>query len=363
MTKKSVSSSKKIGLIFAVLNSAFALGFWLYIKDEYDFAHSFIFSLLLLVPLLGAYHIFSIQEMIPEVKLSTLKQFPETGTQFNEFLVHLPFLLRGVGLTLLIVALARPQSSLSWQNTSTEGIDIVIAMDISASMLAQDFNPNRLESSKEVAVNFIEARPNDRVGLVVYEGESFTQCPLTTDHRVLVNLFKDVKTGIVQGGTAIGMGLGTAVNRLKESDARSKVIILLTDGDNNAGSIAPLTAAEIAREFGIRVYTIGVGSKGRALSPVAVYPDGRYKYDYVEVNIDEETLKEIADMTDGAYFRATDEKALAKIYGQIDKLEKTKINVTEHSRKAEEYYIFALIGSILLFAEFLFGKTLIQTLP
>jgi Ca-activated chloride channel family protein len=201
------------------------------------------------------------------------------------------------------------------------------------------------------------------MGLVVYEGESFTQSPLTTDHRVLVNLFKDIKTGMVQGGTAIGMGLATAVNRLRDSDAKSKIIILLTDGDNNAGSIAPLTAAEIAKGFDIRVYTIGVGSEGRALSPVAVYPDGRYKYDLVEVKIDEPTLKEIAKITNGAYFRATDEKALAKIYAQIDRLEKTKINVTEHSRKAEEYYFIALIGSLLLLTEFFFRKTVLQTLP
>ena len=264
---------------------------------------------------------------------------------------------------MIIIALARPQSNLSWQNVSTEGIDIVVAMDISASMLAQDFQPNRLESSKQVAIDFIEARPNDRMGLVVYEGESFTQSPLTTDHRVLVNLFKDVKTGMVEGGTAIGMGLATAVNRLKESDAKSKVIILLTDGVNNAGSIAPITAAEIAKEFGIRVYTIGVGSEGRALSPVAVFPDGRYKYDYIDVKIDEATLQEIAKLTDATYFRATDEKALAKIYAQIDRLEKTKINVTEHSRKSEEYYLIALIGSILLISEFFFRKTILQTLP
>lgn len=358
-----MNRGRTIALTFAVLTVLVSVGLWLWFKDQYSFAYPILFLLLLIIPLLGAYHVFALPGKSPRVKLSSLGQFPDDGLFLNEILINIPFLLRGIGLALVIIALARPQSSLSWQNTSTEGIDIVIAMDISASMLAQDFSPNRLESSKEVAIDFIEARPNDRIGLVVYEGESFTQCPLTTDHRVLVNLFKDVKTGMVEGGTAIGMGLATAVNRLRDSDAKSKVIILLTDGDNNAGSIAPLTAAEIAREFGIRVYTIGVGSKGRALSPVAVYPDGRYKYDYVEVNIDEETMKEVASLTDGAYFRATDEKALAKIYGKIDQLEKTKINVTEHSRKAEEYYMFALMGSLLLLGEFFFRQTALQTLP
>ncbi|MCZ4408515.1 VWA domain-containing protein [Cryomorphaceae bacterium 1068] len=358
-----MNRSQQIGLVFAVLSTIGAGALWFYFRGEYTYAFPIVFWLLLIIPVLGFYHVFSLPGKSPKVTLSSLSQFPTDGAFTNELLIHTPLLLRSLGLAMVIIALARPQSSLSWQNTSTEGIDIVVAMDISASMLAQDFKPNRLESSKQVAIDFIEARPNDRMGLVVYEGESFTQSPLTTDHRVLVNLFKDIKTGMVQGGTAIGMGLATAVNRLRDSDAKSKVIILLTDGDNNAGSIAPLTAAEIAKSFGIRVYTIGVGSEGRALSPVAVYPDGRYKYDYVEVKIDEPTLKEIAKMTDGAYFRATDEKALAKIYAQIDRLEKTKINVTEHSRKAEEYYFIALIGSLLLLSEFFFRKTILQMLP
>jgi len=358
-----MNRSQKIGLIVALVSSVASVVLWFFLKSEYSYANPMAFFFLLFIPVLGIYHIWSLPGKTPKVTLSTLHQFPTEGDLMNEILHHLPLLLRSLGLTLIIISLARPQSNLSWQNVSTEGIDIVVAMDVSASMLAQDFKPNRLESSKQVAIDFIEARPNDRMGLVVYEGESFTQSPLTTDHRVLVNLFKDIKTGMVEGGTAIGMGLANAVNRLKDSDARSKVVILLTDGDNNAGSIAPLTAAEIAKQFGIRVYTIGVGSEGRALSPVAVFPDGRYKYDYVEVKIDEPTLQEIAKITDAAYFRATDEKALAKIYAQIDRLEKTKINVTEHSRKAEEYYMIALLGSIFLFAEFFMRKTLLQTLP
>jgi Ca-activated chloride channel family protein len=252
---------------------------------------------------------------------------------------------------------------LSWQNVTTEGIDIVIAMDISASMLAQDFQPNRLERAKEVAISFIKGRPNDRIGLVVYEGESFTQCPLTSDHRVLINLFKDVRTGVVQGGTAIGMGLATAVNRLRESEARSKVVILMTDGDNNAGAIAPITAAEIAQSFGIRVYTIGVGTIGRAKSPVAMYPDGTYKYEMADVKIDEETMKSIAAMTEAEYFRATDGNALSRIFSEIDRLEKTKISVTEHRQKSEEYYWFLVVGAVLLLAEFLFRQLFLQTLP
>jgi len=358
-----MNKSQQIGLVFAVLSTIGAGTLWYYFRGEFSYAYPVVFWLLLIVPILGFYHVFSLSEKTPKVTLSSLSQFPTDGEITNELMVHTPLLLRTLGLSMIIIALARPQSSLSWQNTSTEGIDIVVAMDISASMLAQDFSPNRLESSKQVAIDFIEARPNDRMGLVVYEGESFTQSPLTTDHRVLINLFKDIKTGMVQGGTAIGMGLATAVNRLRDSDAKSKVVILLTDGDNNAGSIAPLTAAEIAKKFGVRVYTIGVGSEGRALSPVAIYPDGRYKFDYVEVKIDEPTLQKIADMTDGAYFRATDERALAKIYAQIDRLEKTKINVTEHSRKAEEYYLIALIGSLLLLSEFFFRKVILQTLP
>jgi Ca-activated chloride channel family protein len=358
-----MNRSQKIASVFAVASSLVALALWLYFRSAYSYAFPWVFAFLLLVPLMGIYHVWTVIDKTPKVSLSSLNQFPKGGEVLNEIIIHKPLLLRSIGLSLIIIALARPQSSLSWQNVSTEGIDIVVAMDISASMLAQDFKPNRLESSKQVAIDFIEARPNDRMGLVVYEGESFTQSPLTTDHRVLVNLFKDIKTGMVEGGTAIGMGLATAVNRLKDSDTKSKVIILLTDGDNNAGSIAPLTAAEIAKEFGIRVYTIGVGKEGRALSPVAIFPDGRYKYDYVEVKIDEPTLKEIAKITDGAYFRATDEKALAKIYAQIDRLEKTKINVTEHSRKAEEYYLFALFGSIVLLGEFLFRKLIVKSLP
>jgi len=358
-----MNKSQKVILINTLIGSLGSLAVWLYFKSRYSFAQEWVFWFLLIIPLLGVYDLFNSERKFPRVQLSSLTQFGKNTGIFGDLIIPLNYLLRVFGLCFLVIALARPQSELSWKNVTTEGIDIVVAMDISVSMLAQDFDPNRLASAKEVAIDFIENRPNDRMGLVVYEGESFTQCPLTTDHNVLINLFKDIRPGMVEGGTAIGMGLATAVNRLKESEAKSKVIILLTDGDNNAGAISPTTAAEIAQSFGIRVYTIGVGSKGKAKSPVAVYPDGRYKYDYVDVRIDEKSLQEIADMTGGKYFRATNSGALKDIYQEIDLLEKTKINVTEHSRKSEEFFLFAVIGASLIFLQFGFKELIAQTLP
>lgn len=358
-----MNRSQKIILVDTLIGSLGSLGIWLYFKGKYSFAYDWVFWFLLIIPLLGLYDFVNSEKRFPRVQLSSLSAFGNSGGFFGDLIIPLNYLLRVFGLCFLIIALARPQSELSWKNVTTEGIDIVIAMDISVSMLAKDFDPNRLESAKKVAINFIEERPNDRIGLVVYEGESFTQCPLTTDHNVLINLFKDVQPGMVEGGTAIGMGLATAVNRLKESEAKSKVIILLTDGDNNAGAISPTTAAEIAKSFGIRVYTIGVGSKGKALAPMAIYPDGRYKYDYVDVKIDEKSLTEIAQLTGGKYFRATNSKALEDIYKEIDMLEKTKINVTEHSRKSEEFFLFAVIGSALVLLQFGFKELIAQTLP
>ena len=352
---------QKIALVFALIGTVLALALWLWFRDKLKFQDARFFWLLLLIPALGIYEIWMAGRRHPKIKLSSFNRLIRSGT--SNILVRLPFVFRAGGLSLLILALARPQSELSWQNVSTEGIDIVIAMDISASMLAKDFEPNRLEKAKEVGIQFIKERPNDRIGLVVYEGESFTQCPLTTDHRVLINLFQDIKTGMVEGGTAIGMGLATAVNRLRDSEARSKVVILLTDGENNRGSIAPVTAAEIAREYGVRVYTIGVGTRGQALTPTGIFPNGQYKYEYADVKINEESLREIADLTGGKYFRATNGEALTKIYQEIDRLEKTKINVTEHSRHAEEFFWFAAIGAALLFIEFIYRNTWLQTLP
>ena len=231
-------------------------------------------------------------------------------------------------------------------------------MDISGSMLAEDLKPNRLEASKDVAVDFISKRVNDRIGLVIFSGESFTQCPLTTDHNVLINLFKDVKSGMVEDGTAIGMGLATAVNRLKDSDAISKIIILLTDGVNNKGVVAPFTAAEIAKQFGIRVYTIGVGTEGYAPYPFQT-PFG-VQYQDVEVQIDEKTLQNIATVTDGKYFRATNNSKLKEIYKDIDKLEKSKIEVTEFHKRSEEFSNFAIPAFIILLFGFILEKTYLK---
>ena len=282
----------------------------------------------------------------------------DTKPTIKQQLRHLPFVLKIAALTLMIIALARPQSSTNWEESTTEGIDIVLAMDISGSMLAQDLKPDRLEASKNVAMDFISKRINDRVGLVIFAGESFTQCPLTTDHNVLINLFQDVKSGMVDDGTAIGMGLATSVNRLKDSEAISKVIILLTDGVNNSGMVPPLTAAEIAQKFGIRVYTIGVGTEGFAPYPFQT-PFG-VQFQEVEVKIDEETLQDIATLTDGKYFRATNNNSLKEIYKDIDALEKSKIEVTEFHKRSEEFVPFGLWALGLLFLGFILQITYLK---
>jgi len=284
-----------------------------------------------------------------------------TKPTIKQRLRHLPFIFKISAATLLIIAMARPQSSTNWEESTSEGIEIILAMDISGSMLAQDLKPDRLEASKNVAIDFISQRKNDRVGLVIFAGESFTQCPLTTDHNVLINLFKDVKSGMVNDGTAIGMGLATAINRLKDSEAISKVIILLTDGVNNSGTIPPLTAAEIAQKFGIRVYTIGVGTEGFAPYPFQT-PFG-IQYQEVEVKIDEKTLQDIATLTDGKYFRATNNNSLREIYKDIDALEKSKIEITEFHKRAEEFLPFALWALGLLFLGFLLQITYLKQIP
>jgi Ca-activated chloride channel family protein len=358
-----MTKSRWIILVFALLGIAVGLGILYLANQKYVFDNPEILWGLAVIPLLGIYEFWSADKRLSTVQLSSFQQFDVRSFTFTDVLVQIPLLLRTIALSVLIIALARPQSELSWKDVTTEGIDIIVTMDISASMLAKDFEPDRLESAKAVAIDFIKERPNDRIGLVVYEGESFTQCPLTTDHKVLTNLFKDVHTGMVENGTAIGMGLATAVSRLRDSEAKSKVVILLTDGENNSGSISPTTAAEIAQSYGVRVYTIGVGSRGKALSPTGIFPDGRYKYDYVDVNINEPALEEIAQMTGGKYFRATNNQALADIYQEIDRLEKTKINVTEHSQKAEEYYWLAVLASLLVAAEFIVKYIVTRTLP
>lgn len=285
------------------------------------FANPEFFWGFLLLPLLIVWYIFRHKKEYGSVKVATTSAL---NTSLLGRFRHLLFVFRVLAISALITAIARPQTSMSWQDVTTEGIDIVIALDISGSMLAEDFKPNRLEASKQVAMDFISERPYDRIGLVIYGGESFTQCPLTTDHDVLLNLFGDIQNGMIEDGTAIGMGLATAVNRLKDSEAISKVAIVLTDGSNNSGSIPPVTAAEIAKEFGVRVYTIGVGSNGTAPTP---FKDrfGRIFYENIPVRIDEKTLKEIANTTDGAYFRATDKDKLEDIYQELIKWKSQKL--------------------------------------
>ncbi|MCD7849510.1 MAG: VWA domain-containing protein [Parabacteroides sp.] len=322
---------------------------------------TYLYLLLLLIPLIGWY-VYKLSKNQASLQVSSTEVFDAPGVStWKVWLRHVPFVLRMAAIALLIVILARPQSTNSWQNSSTEGIDIVLAMDISTSMLAQDLKPNRLEASKDVASSFINGRPNDNIGLVVFAAESFTQCPLTTDHTVLLNLFKDVQPGIIQDGTAIGLGLANAVSRVKDSQAKSKVIILLTDGVNNQGEIAPVTAAEIAKTFGVRVYTIGVGTQGKA--PYPFQTAFGVQYMDVDVDIDEPTLKQIAATTGGQYFRATDNASLKEIYSEIDKMEKTKISVQEYSKKQEGYKNWALLLFSLLLVEILLRNTLLRNIP
>jgi len=320
----------------------------------------FLFLLVLLVPFIVWYFLKN-NKNYASIQVSTIQNIKNYSRSFKNILRHVLFGFRMLAISLLIVAFARPQSTDRWKDVSTEGIDIVLALDISSSMLAKDFNPNRLEASKDIATEFIQDRPNDRMGLVVFSGESFTQCPLTTDHRVLINLFDDIESGMVEDGTAIGMGLATSVNRLKDSKAKSKVVILLTDGVNNRGSVAPNTAAEIAETYDIRVYTIGVGSRGTAPYPVNT-PYG-VQYKDMEVKIDEEVLQQIAQTTNGKYFRAVNNQKLKKIYEEIDKMEKSKIEVTEFSEKNEEFFWFIIIGVGLIIIEITLKNTVLRSIP
>ena len=322
---------------------------------------TYLYLLLLLIPLIGWY-IYKLSKSQASLQVSSSEVFelPEAKS-WKVYLRHLPFVFRIVAVALLIVVLARPQSTNSWQNSSTEGIDIMLAMDISTSMLAEDLKPNRLEASKDVASSFINGRLNDNIGLVVFAAESFTQCPLTIDHTVLLNLFKDVQPGVIQDGTAIGLGLANAVSRIKDSQAKSKVIILLTDGVNNTGEIAPVTAAEIAKTFGVRVYTIGVGTQGEAPYPIPTAFGVQYQN--IPVEIDEAVLKQIAATTGGQYFRATDNASLKEIYSEIDKMEKTKISVQEFSKKQEEYKNWAILIFVLLLLELFLRNTVLKSIP
>ena len=327
-----------------------------------EFANKGFFLLfILLIPYI-VWYIIRQKEANATIQVSNIEGFISLPKTYKHYLRHILFILKIFALSLLIISLARPQSSKNWANSITEGIDIVLAVDISSSMLAMDFKPNRLEASKDLAIEFISGRPNDRMGLVVFSGESFTQCPLTTDHAVLINLFNDIQSGMIEDGTAIGLGLATAVNRLKESTAISKVIILLTDGVNNRGEIDPATAAEIAQTYGIRVYTIGVGTMGEAPYPMTS-PFGGTMIQNVPVEIDEAILQTIATTTSGVYFRATNNNKLREIYKQIDKLEKSKIDVQRYSKKNEEFMIFTLIAGLLLIFEIVLRNTVLRTIP
>ena len=328
--------------------------------SNYTFVNREFFYLLIIPIAILIWYILKYKFVSSTILFSDTHSISKTIT-LKQRLRHLPYILKIIAAALLIIAIARPQSTANWEESATEGIDIVLAMDISGSMLARDLKPDRLEASKDVAMDFISKRKNDRVGLVIFAGESFTQCPLTTDHNVLLNLFKDVKSGMVEDGTAIGMGLATAVNRLKDSKAISKVIILLTDGVNNSGMVPPLTAAEIAQKFGIRVYTIGVGTEGFAPYPFQT-PFG-IQYQDVEVKIDEKSLQDIAILTDGKYFRATNNNSLKEIYKDIDALEKSKIEVTEFHKRSEEFLPFALWALGLLFLGFILQITYLKQIP
>ncbi|MGV8962671.1 MAG: vWA domain-containing protein [Candidatus Saccharimonadaceae bacterium] len=326
-----------------------------------EFAHPiYLYLLLLLIPLI-AWYVIKLSRMQAHFRLASTNAFQRMPRSFKVYMRHLPFLLRVIAIALIIIVLARPQSINQWQETESQGIDIVLAIDISGSMLAQDLSPDRLTAAIKVASEFVTDRPNDKIGLVIFAGESFTQCPLTTDHKVLLNLLNEVKFGMVEDGTAIGLGLANSVNRLKDSKSQSKVVILLTDGTNNRGQIAPLTAADLARSYGIRVYTIGVGTQGMAPTPVQT-PFG-IRIQNVEVDIDEKTLTEIASITGGQYFRAEDNIGLSNIYEEIDEMEKYLINVQNVTRKQELYLPFALLALALLFIELVLRRTWLRSIP
>lgn len=308
----------------------------------------YLFLLLLLAPIIFWY-LWELRKSDASLQISSTDVLQRQPRTARIYLLHVPFILRCAAVILLTVCLARPQLSNRWSKQSTEGIDIMMAIDISGTMQAEDLNPNRLEAAKQVATEFVNNRPNDNIGLVVFAGESFTQCPLTTDHAVLINLFQSVKFGMIDDGTAIGLGLANAVNRMKDSPTKSKVIILLTDGSNNCGDIDPLTAAEIAHTFGIRVYAIGVGSRGEARIPYQT-PIG-VQYTTISGQFDERTLQQIADKTDGKYFRATNNASLKAIYEEIDQMEKTKIRVSEFSKKSENFAMFLWAALACLLTE------------
>ena len=331
-----------------------------------EFANKEYFALLLLlIPYILWYFLYR-KNSEPTMRMSATVMYRYAAKSWRIRIMHLPMLLRCVAFVLLVCIMARPQTHNSWDNKQVEGIDIMLVMDVSTSMLAEDLKPNRMEAAKSVAAEFISDRPNDNIGLTIFAGEAFTQCPMTTDHASLLNLLHTVRTdiaarGIISDGTAIGMGIANAVSRLKDSKAKSKVAILLTDGSNNMGDISPLTSAQIAKSFGIRVYTIGVGTNKVAPYPMPVA--GGTQYVNIPVEIDTKTLDNIARTTDGSFYRATNNRELSRIYKDIDKLEKTKMDVKRFSRRYEAYQPFALALFIVLLAEILLRTVVLRRIP
>ncbi len=334
---------------------------------NFSFAYPYVLLVLILIPILilWYYRIWIFKKLrnkkSTSIVFSNANLLKDKKNNFRERFYNIPLFFRLLALALLIIALARPQSHSSGEEIYTEGIDIVIVLDISGSMLAQDFKPDRLEAAKQITKNFIDGRLTDIIGLVIFSREAFTQCPLTIDYNVLNNLLKEIRSGMIEDGTAIGNAIANGVNRLKDSKSKSKVMILLTDGVNNAGEVDPITAAEIAKSFGIRIYTIGVGTYGQAPYPFQT-PFG-VRYQMVPVEIDEPSLKKIAQITDGKYFRATDNKSLEKIYIEIDRMEKTKVETVSYKRTKEYYPPFVFSGFILILIEVFLSKSILRKLP
>ena len=328
------------------------------------FAHPWIRLGLVLVPLMVAWYLWRDRKQEAALQHSDISLFDGVKQSLRVRLRWLPYALRVVAVGAAVVALARPQSSDSWSQSNTEGIDIVLSLDVSNSMHFEDFRPDRLEASKEVASQFVAGRPNDNIGLVLFGSESYTMCPMTSDHAVVANMINSVAFDLIDGGsTAIGDGLVTAVNRIRSGQAKSKVIILLTDGSNNSGDVSPKDAAQVAQAMGVRLYTIGVGSKGEFETTVGYDPFGRPVRQKVKADIDEETLKTMAQFTGGRYFRATNKSSLATIFDEIDKMEKTKMSVREFSRKEEEFLPFALAAIALLLLHVILRNTVLRNIP
>lgn len=330
--------------------------------ENIEFLNKELFWMLLLIPIALVWYVFKHNKQTAELKISSTSGFKTVSSFWPKF-KHLLFVFRLIALGLLITALARPRTvDVSTRTKTTRGIDIVMAIDVSASMLAKDLRPNRLEALKQVASDFIDGRPNDRIGLVEYAGEAYTKTPITSDKSIVQRSLRDIKYNtIIEGGTAIGMGLATSVNRLKDSRAKSKVIILLTDGVNNSGFIDPKIASELAVEYGIKVYTIGLGTNGMALSPISINPNGSFRYGRQQVEIDEDLLSEIADVTGGKYFRATNNKKLAEIYNEINKLEKTEIEEKKYYNYEEKYRPLVLLAGLLLLLELILRNTIFRS--